>query len=192
MESHGRWEEDEDLDVNRTVGWFTSLYPVNFQLANGSDIQRTLIDVKNTLHRVPNLGTGYGILRYLAGHAELEYQPEICYNNLGQFSIGDQTGIFMPAGESPGPVTDPNLIRRTLLDLTILIIRGQLQVQLSYSKNQFRQSTMTKVLSGVKDYVERIAAICCKVEENIRTSSDFDYKLLGEDDLDNLFQFTGK
>jgi amino acid adenylation domain-containing protein len=67
MEGHGREEIGGDVSVARTVGWFTTIYPVLIDMRYGQDAVRQLISVKETLHRIPNKGIGYGILRYLCG-----------------------------------------------------------------------------------------------------------------------------
>ncbi|TMC21727.1 MAG: amino acid adenylation domain-containing protein [Chloroflexi bacterium] len=101
MEGHGREELlDEMLDVSRTVGWFTSLYPVVFILQqNGgmepsdrlSQQRRWIKTIKEQLRSVPHKGVGYGLLRYLSDDPELREQlasalpSEVSFNYLGQF-----------------------------------------------------------------------------------------------------------
>src|SRR5690606_10162733 len=64
IESHGRGGDGEDalsrpLDLSRTVGWFTALYPVRLA-PDASDLGRSLITVKEQLRAVPRRGLGYG------------------------------------------------------------------------------------------------------------------------------------
>ena len=58
-----------DVDLRRTVGWFTTVYPVALRCAKGEDMSaRQLLDgVHDTLNAVPHYGIGYGLLRYLYG-----------------------------------------------------------------------------------------------------------------------------
>ena len=65
LESHGREELFEDIDLSRTVGWFTSVFPVLLELENIDDPGVSLKSIKEQLRLVPNLGIGYGILRHL-------------------------------------------------------------------------------------------------------------------------------
>ncbi len=67
LEGHGREDVLADLDVSRTVGWFTSRFPV--WLAAHSDAERALVSVKESLRRVPDKGFHWGLLRYAADHA---------------------------------------------------------------------------------------------------------------------------
>ncbi len=104
LEGHGREPMDSMIDLSRTVGWFTSLYPVSLDvgsgdldqaLAGGPGIARALKRVKEQLRAVPGQGLGYGLLRYLnpevgprlAGRQD----PQIAFNYLGRFASGDSS-----------------------------------------------------------------------------------------------------
>src|SRR6266436_4057799 len=99
VEGHGREEVSADIDLSRTVGWFTSLYPVRLDvggvdveeaLGGGAALGRALKLIKEQLRGVPGNGLGYGLLRYLnprtgsqlAGFAA----PQIGFNYLGRFA----------------------------------------------------------------------------------------------------------
>ncbi len=60
LEGHGREEINEKINVERTVGWFTSVYPVVFENI-GNEIGEDIRNTKETLRRVPNKGIGYGM-----------------------------------------------------------------------------------------------------------------------------------
>jgi hypothetical protein len=74
LEGHGREEIFDDVDLSRTVGWFTSQFPVFLTLEH-TEISEALKSVKEQLRRIPNHGLGYGILRYLNNNFELGNQP---------------------------------------------------------------------------------------------------------------------
>ena len=74
LEGHGREEIFADVDLSRTVGWFTSLYPVRLDaggldldeaIAGGPALGRALKLIKEQLRALPDHGLGYGLLRYL-------------------------------------------------------------------------------------------------------------------------------
>ena len=67
LEGHGREDIVEGLDISRTVGWFTTMYPVVLELDEGQELGEQLIGVKEQLRSIPNKGIGYGVLKYLAG-----------------------------------------------------------------------------------------------------------------------------
>ncbi|MCP4213468.1 MAG: non-ribosomal peptide synthetase, partial [bacterium] len=89
LEGHGREDIIENVDINRTVGWFTTQYPVILDMAN-TDISYALINTKETLRRIPAKGIGYGMLKFLTPEDKKEsiqfkLEPEILFNYLGQF-----------------------------------------------------------------------------------------------------------
>src|SRR6185503_20884979 len=65
LEGHGREDLFEDVDLSRTVGWFTTLFPVMLDIRRISHPGEALQAVKEQLRQVPNHGIGYGLLRYL-------------------------------------------------------------------------------------------------------------------------------
>src|SRR5262249_35459846 len=66
VEGHGREELEEAVDVTRTVGWFTSIYPVVINVGGKRGGVEVLKRVKEKMRRAPRRGMGYGVLRYLA------------------------------------------------------------------------------------------------------------------------------
>jgi hypothetical protein len=91
LESHGREEIFEAIDLSRTVGWFTSLFPVLLRLQGDSQLEEALIGIKEILRRIPHRGIGYGLLRYLSDDPEIARQvrslpkPDVRFNYLGRF-----------------------------------------------------------------------------------------------------------
>ena len=102
LEGHGR-EEDvvPGADLSRTVGWFTSIFPVRLDpgpvdvadaLAGGPAAGSALKRVKEQLRAVPDRGLGYGLLRHLNPETAAELAalpaPQISFNYLGRFAVG--------------------------------------------------------------------------------------------------------
>ena len=99
LEGHGREEVFADVDLSRTVGWFTSLYPVRLDagaldldeaLAGGPALGRALKLIKEQLRAPPDHGLGYGLLRYLNPETAAQLSglavPQIGFNYLGRFA----------------------------------------------------------------------------------------------------------
>ena len=100
LEGHGR-ESDlipGSLDLSRTIGWFTSIYPVRIDPGTvswpevrsaGEPLAAAVKSVKEQLRGVPNRGLGYGALRYLDPSAPVGgAAPQILFNYLGRFAGG--------------------------------------------------------------------------------------------------------
>ncbi|WP_097972572.1 non-ribosomal peptide synthetase [Streptomyces sp. gb14] len=121
LESHGRHEElTPGADLSRTVGWFTTQYPVRLDPGTagvGQDVKR----VRDRLAAVPGRGTGYGAL-----HGQVPSGAQIAFNYLGRFAADTPDGHWVPAPESdavhPGP--QPVLLDGHVLDLNASTLDG--------------------------------------------------------------------
>ncbi len=145
MEGHGREELFEHLDVNDTVGWFTSLYPLILsnegELSDDSRAVGELIkQVKEQYRGVPDKGIGYGLLRYLDPESGLEAleaahnPPQIEFNYLGQFdNTINQNSAFIPAKESAGSDSDPANPSSVDLSINGMVHKGCLRFSISNS-----------------------------------------------------------
>ncbi|HEX2271266.1 MAG TPA: amino acid adenylation domain-containing protein, partial [Pyrinomonadaceae bacterium] len=122
LEGHGREQISESVDVSRTVGWFTSIYPVLLEVQGSREqIGEVLKHIKEQVRVIPAQGIGYGILRYLRGeNSQLQTLPtaEVVFNYLGQTDgvLGD-TGVFGIARESAGSQCSQKGMRQHVLDI---------------------------------------------------------------------------
>ncbi|MFE2448589.1 condensation domain-containing protein, partial [Streptomyces sp. NPDC059426] len=104
LEGHGREDIVEGADLSRTVGWFTSLYPVRLEpgvedwadlWGGGREAGQTLKRVKEQLRALPDSGIGYGLLRHLNPDTGRELAalptPQIGFNYLGRLAAGTDT-----------------------------------------------------------------------------------------------------
>jgi len=94
MEGHGREPLDADLDLSRTIGWFTSIFPVTLDTHGQTEPTRVLKHIKECLRAVPHRGLGYGLLRYLNEETAPRFaniaEPQIGFNYLGRFTGHDE------------------------------------------------------------------------------------------------------
>jgi hypothetical protein len=65
VEGHGRELLFDEVDLTRTIGWFTSVSPLLLNLEGTRTIAEQLMRAKKRLRSLPNGGIGYGLLRYL-------------------------------------------------------------------------------------------------------------------------------
>ncbi|MEU3085653.1 amino acid adenylation domain-containing protein, partial [Streptomyces massasporeus] len=103
VEGHGREDIVPGLDLSRTVGWFTSAFPVRVD-PSGADGVRALKLVKEQLRAVPGSGIGYGLLRHRnpGSTAELAAydRPQLGFNYLGRYTA-PELADWAPAPEAP-------------------------------------------------------------------------------------------
>ncbi len=189
LEGHGR-EEIGEVDVTRTVGWFTSVYPVNLELDRaGMGPGEALMAVKEQLRRVPQKGIGYGLLRYLNPKGKsLEELPlgQMSFNYLGQVDAVTPAGAaFKLAGESVGVVHDPRGKRRHLIDVIVSVTEKQLRLEWLYSEKAHRRETIENL---VKRYIEELGILIqhCTTTAGGYTPSDFPEAELSQAEIDDL------
>ena len=99
VEGHGRDGAGPELDVSRTVGWFTAVYPVRLFAEREHAPEERLKRIKEQLRKVPGQGVGYGALRYIkdanAGGLAWRAGAEISFNYLGQMDAAlPEQGLF--------------------------------------------------------------------------------------------------
>jgi len=192
LEGHGREELFSDVDLSRTVGWFTSLFPVLLQLPAINQPASVIKSIKEQLRAIPNRGIGYGILRYLCEDTTVNqklqtiYTAEISFNYLGQFDqVQSQTG-WKIAPESTGENYSSKQICSHLLDIDALVVEGELQINWTYSSNVHTRATVENL---AQSYVQAIRSIIehCQLEDAFGyTPSDFPDAQLNQLKLDEL------
>ena len=192
LEGHGREDIGHELDLSRTVGWFTSLYPAEIE-APSAPVGEVLKAVKEQLRRTPNRGFGYGLLRYLredpALVARLESLPraEVVFNYLGQFDQSLQrSALFDLSSHSPGPTLSPRAQRTHVLEITGLVTGGQLRFSWAYSENLHHRSSIEELSRGFLDALRALIAHCLEPDAGGRTPADFPLAGLTQAALDRL------
>ena len=153
LEGHGREPILEGMDLSRTVGWFTSIFPVRLEAGTGP--AESLKTVKERLRSVPGRGLGYGVLRYLSPDRaladELRARPraQVSFNYLGQLDQMFAPGSMFGLCETPiGPFADSRGLRAHLLEADGSITGGRLKVDFSYGENVFRRATIEMLAKG--------------------------------------------
>ncbi len=191
MEGHGREEVVAGVDVSRTVGWFTSVYPVLLEL-EGDEISTALKSIKEQLRGVPQRGIGYGIWKYLrAGETERaqlgEMAPaEVSFNYLGQFDQVLSSGEFRAAAEPTGAVQDERGRREHLIAINGMVADRQLRMSWDYSEAVHRRETIERVAAQFADVLRELIAHCQNEDAEGHTPSDFPLAQLDQQTLDTL------
>jgi amino acid adenylation domain-containing protein/non-ribosomal peptide synthase protein (TIGR01720 family) len=193
LEGHGREDLFEDVDLSRTVGWFTSLYPVLLDLSQARGLGDTLKTIKEQLRQVPNRGIGYGVLRYLnsedRGAPLREHPPvEISFNYVGQIDQAlPQGGLFSPAAAETGPEQDRSAGRRAhVIDIISLISGGQLSVGWTFSTELHQQATIERLAQDYISALQALIAHCLSPDSGGFTPSDFAEYQWDQTDLDDI------
>ncbi len=166
FEKHGREELFEDVDLSRTVGWFTSAFPV--LLKSQKSLADALKSTKEQLRRIPHGGIGYGLLRYLCRDEEVARQmrelpgAEVSFNYLGQLDQMFQgSTLFRLALESSGRTRAQH---GNLLEINASIIGGHLQAEWTYRPEIHDRRTVEKVAHNFIEELQKLIAHCLSTE----------------------------
>ncbi|MFL6245714.1 MAG: amino acid adenylation domain-containing protein, partial [Thermoanaerobaculia bacterium] len=171
LEGHGREPMDESIDLSRTVGWFTSLFPV--RLTADSDLVRTVKRVKETLRAIPGKGLGYGLLAaQLAHHAE----RQIGFNYLGRFAAGETLGLDV----------DPNMPVFHLLDINAQTEDGPEGPRLSATWTWAGERIDETIVRELAERWTRALESLTEQAGEWHTPSDFPLVRLSQFDVDRL------
>ncbi|MER6470635.1 non-ribosomal peptide synthase/polyketide synthase [Streptomyces collinus] len=189
VEGHGREDLFDDLDLSRTVGWFTAEYPLALTVAPDAGWHDTLRSVKEQLRAVPLHGLSHGALRHLLPGSPLAGAPapQIGFNYHGRWDTGgDGSGLYRAALPPAGSDTDPDAPRPYLLDLTGVVQAGRLELGWTYPPAVYDESTVRALAEEMCAALREIAAHCARPDAGGRTPSDYPLAGLGQRELDRL------
>ncbi|WP_367127293.1 amino acid adenylation domain-containing protein [Saccharothrix sp. HUAS TT1] len=176
LEGHGREELFDDVDLSRTVGWFTTVFPVALDLPEDEDWGVALKSVKEQLRAVPGRGIGYGALRRLARTAPA-CDPRISFNYLGRFAE-DQRDLELSA--------DPAAPRPHLLDVVGQVRGDRMEFTFYYSDNTHEEATVGLLADAFAAALRGVVAHCAEPGAGGRTPSDFPLARLTQDEVDRI------
>ncbi|MEL7313640.1 MAG: amino acid adenylation domain-containing protein, partial [Cyanobacteria bacterium J06559_3] len=185
LENYGRRPEvlGGELNLARTVGWFTCLHPVYLQLI-GSDPGEHLKAIKGQLRQLPHEGLSYGLLRYGAEVEGLAVEPPISFNYLGQFDtlLAEAEGFrLLP---TPRASNSPGNRRSHLLDINGWIRHGQLQIEWTYSQNYHDRTTVEGLAQNYLAALQQLIDHCQDARQQGYTPDDFNLVQLDQATLD--------
>jgi len=165
VEGHGREEIIPDVNIQRTVGWFTSMYPIILEILGLSDVAQQVQSVKEQLLRIPNKGIGYGLLKYMtdAGHEaamSFKQNPEICFNYLGQLNSHESSETLQWSDINAGHDLDMNENRPNPININSMVKDNKFRIDIQFDKYEFNKDTMEKFLNSYIMYLGSIIKHC--------------------------------
>ncbi|MBB5644623.1 non-ribosomal peptide synthetase [Pedobacter cryoconitis] len=183
LEGHGREDFIPGVDISRTVGWFTSLYPVMLSVASDADYGLQLKNVKEQLRQIPDKGLGYGILKYINKADVLQGTDpwEVEFNYLGQLdNLVQEEGNTLLSGatESTGSSAAESHPVRELLSINSLVQGGELRMNWSFSNRHFTPDSIAEIAAAYLENLENLINYAIAVEIPVSTPSDYN---LGEE-----------
>ncbi|MBF0518240.1 MAG: amino acid adenylation domain-containing protein [Nitrospirae bacterium] len=192
MEWHGRGWITEEIDVSRTVGWFTALYPVIVTLPKTDNSGTQIKYIKETLRKVPQKGIGYGIVKYmmpqdLKKSVTFNLKPrKICFNYLGQFEEQSSNSLFRVESGFKAADVSADTVCLYDMDVNSYVSDRKLDVTISMDGSRFKDETVEYVKECYEKSLKEIIDHCAGVKASELTPDDIDYDGLSIEDLDKV------
>jgi amino acid adenylation domain-containing protein/non-ribosomal peptide synthase protein (TIGR01720 family) len=182
LEGHGR---DDSMDLSRSVGWFTSLFPVVLDLGDVELAQafageaaagQVICRIKEQLRTVPQAGIGFGLLRYLNADTATQFTdfppPEILFNYLGRIDFGGETS--WPLVWQPLASVDAELRGLThLLEINGVLVEQQLEINWRWNGARYGEARISQLVSDYVDALHGLISHCQRPGVGGYTCSDF-------------------
>ncbi|TBU87323.1 non-ribosomal peptide synthetase, partial [Stutzerimonas kirkiae] len=194
LEGHGREDLFEDIDLSRTLGWFTSVFPV--KLSPKAGLPASIKTIKEQLRAIPDKGIGFGALRYLGDETAKQAlsdlpEPQITFNYLGQFDgsfgEGENTSAFLiPAVESSGASQSAQAPLGNWLSINGQVYGGELRLDWSFSQEMYKEETIQRLAQEYAEELEALIAHCADKNTFGLTPSDVPLAGLSQPRLDAL------
>jgi non-ribosomal peptide synthase protein (TIGR01720 family) len=204
IESHGREDLFAELDVSRTIGWFSSYAPVSIPKCPTGDVAADVIAAKEAVRALPRGGLDYLVLRQLSSgkpdESSLESihrvrslpPPNVLLNYLGRIdrpedSLVSRAGPEIECGDRhPDSVRTHSLEINAWIESTALAGHDQLVVTWGYSDEERRRESVEALASEFLDELGVVLARCLSGEIGGYTASDFPDSGLSQAELDDL------
>lgn len=193
LHGHGREQIADNLDISRTVGWFTSMYPVVLEMSTPDNISNQIKTTKEYLRRIPNKGIGYGILKYIYKSVEeaipeFTLKPMISFNYLGQFDNNVETKLFDVTPIAQKYCVSSECSRPYIFDVSVMLADKKLNVNISYDERKYLKSEIEDLVALYLKYIIEIVEHCVGKNETELTLSDMSNKEISEDDFENILE----
>ncbi|MDP8241210.1 MAG: amino acid adenylation domain-containing protein [Candidatus Hatepunaea meridiana] len=183
MEGHGREELFPDIDTSRTVGWFTSIYPLVLSFNPDSELDHCLNMVRSSLSQIPSNGIGYGILRYITSQSfkeaqSLNFNPKIRFNYLGHFNTDIEIEEFQFIDSYGDKNQGEKLPAEVDIAFEAMIANGELNFNLLFNNHLFSDMSMLEFYSG----------ILTDIYDDLQGSTEAASEIDSDDDIDEMLE----
>ncbi|MCT9935402.1 condensation domain-containing protein, partial [Planotetraspora sp. A-T 1434] len=170
LEGHGREDILDGVDLSRTVGWFTTIFPVSLDISADDDWRGLVKSVRRQLRAVPGNGFGFGALCYL-GAPEVRERlsaagPQVVFNYLGQWdarSAEPGASLYQGPQTALGQEHDPAERGAHALEVVGAAQEGRLEFVWYYRPDLYDRSTVESVAGDFAEALRRIAADCREI-----------------------------
>jgi amino acid adenylation domain-containing protein/non-ribosomal peptide synthase protein (TIGR01720 family) len=165
MAGHGREHIVPGIDISRTVGWFSVMYPMPLAVPENRDPALLIRRVRDNFKAMPAKGMGYSILRYILEEPELTQNPwpEIFFNYIGQFDAELDTPWFTAAPEAQRETHSPSQTP-CALDLVTVVMAGRFMIFADYDATRFSEKTIYGFLEDYREALREVIGFCTRID----------------------------
>jgi non-ribosomal peptide synthase protein (TIGR01720 family) len=193
MENHGRHSISgarSNINISRTLGWFTSYYPMPLSVFD--DIGETLQRTKVVKDRLPDNGMAYSLLRWLRQDGEkYNLVPQVSFNYLGEFksTITDtNTTPFNFNFDVPGRHQHPDIECEHNIDWLMMFDQRKLSITVSYDKDEYTEHDIARLTDGFKQSLMQLNDYITQYLLQRSATGEFTVEGLTDTEFDNLFE----
>ena len=197
LEGHGREELFGDVNLTRTLGWFTALYPVVFDFADLEHPGERLRKVRSTLAAVPARGIGYGLLRYLNAETAARLRacqpPDVVFNFLGDWQrIVPENGLLSMVPDGFSAAGHPRNRRAHLLEINALNNSEGMDIRLTFSREVHREEDIGALGDAIRRHWLMLADELEHRPVNLLIPEDFPRVRMEPSRLEGIYKHTGE
>lgn len=191
LEGHGREGGLSNLNIIRTIGWFTSIYPVLLDMTNKDDYRYLIKNTKESLRKIPNKGIGYSILKYITPSEKRTLnlsnkKIQVAFNYNGQVSDDVDRELFQQSHISVGKTRADKILGIYPVDINAAVINKKLLVKLTYNGTVCDRTRAELLLSTFIDEIKTVIDFCIQYKEIELTPSDVGDSTLEIEELDKI------
>ncbi|MBU8567930.1 amino acid adenylation domain-containing protein [Virgibacillus pantothenticus] len=186
VERHGREVISEDIDISRTLGWFTSMYPIRLRI-KGQNLESKIKLLKEAQRKIPVKGFHFGILKYLKGEFQDYKEKLIRVNYLGDFDNLVDSSLFKVVHYNTGAETDEKNQSTYLIEINVIMIEKSLKFIINYDHSKLSTEHLVKLTKELQNQIQEIQNHSSIFKNTMFTPSDFDGVDLSQDEINSIF-----
>lgn len=193
LEGHGREHCVSDIDISRTTGWFTALFPVCIHIGDERSLGAVIKSIKEYLRGIPDHGLSYGVLRYCHPEPEVRDmltlpEPQAAFNYLGRFDSPEagQDDWVTFSNDSAQDNSSPHNHGPNLFELNCSVVFGQLNLFIKYSSLHFKEAAIKKFSDLFTCNLSSIIKHCSQQKREEFTPGDFPLVRIGQTRLEEI------
>ena len=186
LERHGREDWFGDVDVTRTIGWFTNMFPAVFTIEENT-LKDSLISFKEQWSKIRSKSYEYGLLKYLDKKIPGKLSKGMRYNFLGDLSEVIMEDKQFICDMECGLDSHPQNSFTPLIEFEISIVNKQLVINVFYSNVRYRRETIQELIKKYVDHIRLFLNECMERKGKVLSPSDFKFVTVSQDDIDAIF-----